>query len=72
MKVIVSLYVISAVLAIIGVPAVLILIYLELIDSGLSLFFFWTASIVCCVLSILSLSLARILAAWKEEDESLG
>jgi len=72
MKVIVSLYVISAVLAIIGVPAVLILIYLELIDSGLSLFFFWSASIGCCVLSIISLSLARILAAWKEEDESLG
>lgn len=72
MKVIVSLYVISAILAIIGIPAVLILIYLELIDSGLSLFFFWTASIVSCVLSILSFSLARILVTWKEEDENLG
>ena len=69
MKVQVSLYVISAILALIGFPAVLILIYLDMIDSGLPLQFFWAVSITCCVLSILSFSLGRILAAWIDEDE---
>ena len=68
MKVKVPLYIISAILAVIGFPMVLILIYLELIDSGLSLKFFWAASVASCVLSILSFSLARILVAWEEED----
>ncbi len=69
MKIKVPLYIISAILAIIGFPMVLVLIYLELIDSGLSLSFFWAASLVCCVLSILAFSLARVLAAWEEEDD---
>ena len=69
MNVKVPLYIISIILAIIGVPTVLILIYLELIDSGLSLKFFWTASLTCCVLSVLFFLLARVLTAWEEEDE---
>lgn len=66
----VSLYIISAVLAVIGIPMVLVLIYLELIDSGLPLKFFWAASATCGVISILSFSLARILVAWEEEDDN--
>ncbi len=69
MKVKVTLYIISALLAIVGFPMVLVLIYLDLIDSGIPSKFFWTASVACCVLSILSFSLARILVAWEEEDE---
>ena len=69
MKVIVPLYVISIILAIIGFPALLILVYLDMIDSGLSLKFFWAASVSCCVFSILSFSLARIMADWEDEDE---
>ena len=65
----VPLYIISIVLAVIGVPTMLVLVYLSLIDSGLSSKFFWTASIVSCILSILSFSLARVLVAWQEEDE---
>jgi len=68
MRIIVSLYIISAILAVIGIPMVLILIYLELIDSGLPLKFFWAASAACSVLSVLSFALARILVAWEEED----
>ena len=69
MKVKITLYIISIILAFIGFPLVLGLIYLELIDSGLTLDFFWAASIACCVLSILSFSLGRILATWAEEDD---
>lgn len=69
MRLKVPLYVISIILAVLGFPLVLVLVYLDLIDSGLSLTFFWAAAIVCCVLSILSFSLARILAVWEEEDE---
>lgn len=68
MRIIVSLYIISAILVIIGIPMVLVLIYLELIDSGLPLKFFWAASVACCVLGFLSFALARILTAWEEED----
>ena len=68
MKVKVSLYIISAILLIVGFPLLLGLIYLELIDSGLSLKFFWALSLACCVLSILLFALARILVAWEEED----
>ena len=71
MKMIVPLYIISIILAIIGFPALLILVYLDMIDSGLTLKFFWAASIAFCVLSILSFSLARILATWIEEDEQI-
>ena len=65
----VPLYIISIVLAVIGVPTMLVLVYLSLIDSGISSKFFWTASIVSCILSILFFLLARILVAWQEEDE---
>ena len=68
MKVKVSLYIISAILLIVGFPLLLGLIYLELIDSGLSLKFFWALSLACCVLSILFFVLARLLVAWEEED----
>ena len=68
MKMIVSLYIISIILAIIGFPALLFLVYLDMIDSGLTLKFFWAASIACCILSILSFSLGHILAMWQEED----
>ncbi len=65
----VSLYIISIVLAIIGVPTVLVLVYLSLINSGISSKFFWTGSLTCCVLSVLFFLLARVLTAWEEEDE---
>lgn len=65
----IPLYIISIVLAVIGVPTMLVLVYLSLIDSGISSKFFWTASIVSCILSILFFLLARILVAWQEEDE---
>ena len=68
MKVKVPLYVISIVLAIVGFPAVLVLIYLDLIVSGIISKFFWVASGACCVLSILTFSLGHILAIWAEED----
>ena len=66
----VALYVISAILAVIGFPMVLVLIYLDLIDSGITSKFFWAASVTCLILSILFFSLARILATWEEEDEN--
>ena len=69
MKFKVLLYIVSIFLAIVGFPMVLVLVYLDLIDSGIPSKFFWTASVACCVLSILSFSLARILVAWEEEDE---
>ena len=69
MKLKIPLYVISLTLALIGFPMVLILIYLDMINSGIDSMFFWVASIACCILSILSFSLARILAIWAEEDE---
>lgn len=69
MKLKVPLYITSIILAAIGFPMVLVLIYLDLIDSGITSKFFWTVSVAFCVLSILSFSLARILVAWEEEDE---
>ena len=60
MNVKIPLYITSIVLAIIGFPMVLILLYLDMIDSGLRLKFFWAASVACCVLSIIFFSLARI------------
>jgi quinol-cytochrome oxidoreductase complex cytochrome b subunit len=65
----IPLYIVSIILAVIGIPTLLVLVYLSLIDSGISSKFFWTASIVSCILSILFFSLARILVTWKEEDE---
>ena len=69
MRLKVPLYIISIILAAVGFPTVLVLIYLDLIDSGIPSKFFWAASVACCVLSILSFSLSRILVAWEEEDE---
>ena len=69
MKVKIPLYIISAILAVVGFPMVLVLVYLDLIDSGITSKFFWTVSVVCCILSILFFSLAHILVTWEEEDE---
>lgn len=68
MKLKVPLYVISIILAALGFPLVLILIYLDLSDAYRPTPFFWIFSVACCVLSILSFSLARILVLWEEED----
>ena len=69
MNIKVPLYIVSIILAIIGVPTVLVLVYLNLIDSGISSRFFWTASLTCCILSVLFFALARVLTAWDEEDK---
>ena len=69
MKITVPLYIISISLLAIGFPMLPVLVYLDLINSGITTKFFWTVAIVCCVLSILSFSLARILVEWAEEDE---
>lgn len=69
MKLTITLYVTSIILAIVGFPAVLVMLYLDMIDSGISSKFFWAASVACCILSVLSFSLGRILAIWAEEDE---
>ena len=69
MKIKIPLYIISSLLAVVGFPMVLVLVYLDLIDSGITSKFFWTVSIACCVLSILFFSLAHILVTWEEEDE---
>ena len=69
MKFKIPLYITSLILAIVGFPMVLVLVYLDLIDSGIPSKFFWTVSVACCVLSLLSFSLARILVAWEEDDE---
>ena len=69
MKVKVTLYIISITLAVIGFPAVLVLLYLDMIDAKIPSKFFWAASIGCCVLSILAFSLGHILTMWAEEDE---
>ena len=71
MKIKISLYIVSFILAVIGFPTVLVLVYLNLIDSGISSKFFWALSITCCTLSVLFFSLGHILAAWAEEDENL-
>ena len=71
MKITITLYVIAAMLALIGFPTVLILFYLNMINSGIDSMFFWAASVACCILSILFFSLGRILTTWKEEDDGL-
>ena len=71
MKIKISLYIVSFILAVIGFPTVLVLIYLNLIDSGISSKFFWALSITCCILSVLFFALGHILAVWAEEDENL-
>ena len=68
MRLKVPLYVVSIVLAILGFPLLLVLIYLDLIDSGITTRFFWAVGVACCIFSILAFSLARILSVWEEED----
>ena len=67
----VALYIISAVLAIIGIPMLLIMIYLGLIETDITSLFMWSISLGCCILSILAFSMARILVMWAEEDENI-
>jgi len=67
----VALYIISAVLAIIGIPMLLIMIYLGLIKTDITSIFMWSITLGCCILSILAFSLARILVMWAEEDENI-
>ena len=69
MKIKIPLYIISAVLGIIGFSLVMVMIYLDLINSGISSRFFWVLSVACIILCILSFSLARILVIWGEEDD---
>lgn len=71
MKIKVALYIISAVLATLALPMVLILIYLELIEADITSRFMWAISIGCCVISILTFTMARILVMWMEEDENI-
>ena len=70
-KIKVALYIISAVLALIGIPMLGIMIYLGLIETDITSFFMWAITLGCCILSILSFSLARILVMWVEEDENI-
>jgi len=71
MKIKVALYIIAAVLALIGMPSLLILIYLGLIETDITSTFMWATSIGSCVLSVLCFSMARILVMWAEEDDEL-
>ena len=70
-KIKVALYIISAVLALIGIPMLGIMIYLGLIETDITSFFMWAITLGCCILSIQSFSLARILVMWAEEDENI-
>ena len=67
----VALYIISAVLAIIGIPMLLVMIYLGMIETDITSLFMWSISLGCCILSILAFSMARILVMWAEEDENI-
>ena len=67
----VALYIISAVLAVIGIPMRLVMIYLGMLETDITSFFMWAITLGCCILSILSFSLARILVMWAEEDENI-
>ncbi len=67
----VALYIIAAVLAVIGVPMLLVMIYLGLIETDITSIFMWSITIGCCIMSILTFSMARILVMWAEEDENI-
>ena len=71
-KIKVALYIIAAVLAMIGLPSLLILIYLGLIKTDITTTFMWATSLGSCVLSVLCFSMARILVMWAEEDDELN
>ena len=68
----VALYIIAAVLALIGMPSLLILIFLGLIETDITTPFMWATSIGSCVISVLCFSMARILVMWAEEDDELN
>ena len=67
----VALYIIAAVLAVIGVPMLLVMIYLGLIETDITSIFMWSITLGCCIMSILTFSMARILVMWAEEDENI-
>ena len=67
----VALYIISAVLAIIGIPMLLVMIYLGMLETDITSIFMWSITLGCCIMSILSFSMARILVMWVEEDENI-
>ena len=67
----VALYIISAVLAIIGIPMLLVMIYLGLIETDITSIFMWSITLGCCIMSIITVSMARILVMWAEEDENI-
>jgi len=67
----VALYIISAVLAVIGIPLLLVMIYLGMLETDITSIFMWSITLGCCILSILAFSLARILVMWAEEDENI-
>ena len=67
----VALYIIAALLAVIGVPMHLVMIYLGLIETDITSIFMWSITIGCCIMSILTFSMARILVMWAEEDENI-
>ena len=67
----VALYIISGVLAIVGIPMLLVMIYLGMLETDITSIFMWSITLGCCILSILAFSLARILVMWAEEDENI-
>ena len=70
-RITVALYIISAVLAVIGIPVLLVMIYLGLIETDITSIFMWSITLGCCIMSILTFSMARILVMWAEEDENI-
>jgi len=70
-RITVALYIISAVLAVIGIPMLLVMIYLGLIETDITSIFMWTLTLGCCIMSIVAFSMARILVMWAEEDENI-
>ena len=71
MRIKVALYIISAVLAVIGIPMLLVMIYLGMLETDITSIFMWSITLGCCIMSILAFSLARILVMWAEEDENI-
>ena len=67
----VALYIISAVLAVIGIPLLLVMIYLGMLETDITSIFMWSITLGCCIMSILTFSMARILVMWAEEDENI-
>ena len=70
-RITVALYIISAVLAVIGIPMLLVMIYLGMLETDITSIFMWSITLGCCIMSILAFSMARILVMWAEEDENI-